>query len=123
MLVLFADIPSALTNSVEIAKRCNLEIELGASFYCRIFPIPAGMSAENFLIQEAKQGLVQCLEKRSEVLGLSQVRNTETKLVGMVEKEEVQKPCINVKEFEKIYFERLHSESKVINSWVLRDIF
>lgn len=115
MLVLFADIPSALTNSVEIAKRCNLEIELGASFLPN-FPIPAGMSAENFLIQEAKQGLVQCLEKRSKVLGLSQVKNTETKLVGMVEKEEVQKPCINVKEFEKIYFERLHSELKVINS-------
>ncbi len=74
MVALFADIPSALTNSVEIAKRCNLEIELDASFLPN-FPIPAGMNAENFLIQEAKQGLVQCLEKRFKTfLGLSQLR-------------------------------------------------
>jgi DNA polymerase III subunit alpha len=29
MMKLFADLPSALANSVEIAKRCNLELELG----------------------------------------------------------------------------------------------
>ena len=29
MCALFADIPSALANSVQIAKRCNLKLELG----------------------------------------------------------------------------------------------
>lgn len=116
MLALFADIPSALTNSVEIAKRCNLAIELNSSFLPN-FPIPAGMSAENFLIQEAKQGLVQCLEKRSKnFLRLSQVKNLESKLSTIIEKESVQKSHVNDNEFEKIYFERLHSELKVINS-------
>lgn len=116
MAALFADIPSALTNSVEIAKRCNLEIELGASFLPN-FPIPAGMSAENFLIQEAKQGLAQCLERHAETfLCLSEVKNTESKLSTIIEKQGLQKPCSNAHEVEKIYFERLHSELKVINS-------
>jgi DNA polymerase III subunit alpha len=116
MLALFADIPSALTNSVEIAKRCNLEIELDSSFLPN-FPIPAGMSAENFLIQEAKQGLVQCLSKRSKTfLSLSQIQHVESKLATIIEKEDMQKPHLNAHEFEKIYFERLHSELKVINS-------
>ncbi len=36
---LFSDIPEALQNTVEIAKRCNLEIELG-TYYLPDFPIP-----------------------------------------------------------------------------------
>ncbi len=116
MLALFADIPSALINSVEIAKRCNLEIELNSSFLPN-FPIPAGMNAENFLIQKAKQGLVQCLEKHSKTFSrLSQIKNLESKLSIITEKESTQKLRVNVNEFEKIYFERLHSELKVINS-------
>lgn len=39
MQELFADIPEALQNSVEIAKRCNLDIELG-TYYLPDFPIP-----------------------------------------------------------------------------------
>jgi DNA polymerase-3 subunit alpha len=32
MVELFADLPEALANSVEIAKRCNLQITLGKSY-------------------------------------------------------------------------------------------
>jgi len=32
MLALFADIPEALENTVEIAKRCNLKLTLGKNF-------------------------------------------------------------------------------------------
>lgn len=116
MVALFADIPSALTNSVEIAKRCNLEIKLDASFLPN-FPIPAGMNAENFLIEEAKQGLVQCLERSSKnFLRFSQLKNTECKLSTIIEKKSTKKLRANPDEVEKIYFERLHSELKVINS-------
>ena len=41
MVELFADCPEALENSVEIAKRCNLELELGKN-YLPDFPVPAG---------------------------------------------------------------------------------
>ena len=56
MAELFADIPEALANSVEIARRCNLALELGKS---RLppFPTPAGVSLEDYLAQQAEQGL------------------------------------------------------------------
>ncbi|MCL1886843.1 MAG: DNA polymerase III subunit alpha [Betaproteobacteria bacterium] len=56
MAHLFEDLPGALQNSVEIAKRCNLMLELGKS---RLpdFPTPHGMSLDEFLIHEARQGL------------------------------------------------------------------
>jgi len=58
MARLFADIPSALTNTVEIAKRCNLELSLGKS-YLPNFPIPADLTIEKYLAQQATEGLAQ----------------------------------------------------------------
>ncbi len=56
MAELFADLPEALENSVEIAKRCNIELTLGKNFL-PLFPTPDGMSLDDFLVQEAKAGL------------------------------------------------------------------
>ncbi|MGE5622024.1 MAG: DNA polymerase III subunit alpha [Bacillota bacterium] len=52
----FADLPAALQNSVEIAKRCNLQLELGKP-KLPLFPTPDGMSLDDFLVQQAKEGL------------------------------------------------------------------
>ena len=56
MAELFADLPEALANSVEIAKRCNLTLELGKS---RLpdFPTPDGMSLDDYMRQRAFEGL------------------------------------------------------------------
>ena len=56
MAALFADIPQALENSMEVARRCNLAITLGKS---RLpdFPTPAGVSVEEHLRSEAHAGL------------------------------------------------------------------
>ena len=62
MQTLFADIPEALLNTVEIAKRCNLDINFGATFLPN-FPIPAGLTAEAYLTQQAEEGLQQRLIK------------------------------------------------------------
>lgn len=56
MVELFADIPEALTNTVEIAKRCTLEVRLGESFLPK-FPIPDGLSTDEFFSLEAQRGL------------------------------------------------------------------
>ena len=56
MAELFADIPEALANSVEIARRCNLEIRLGQNFLPD-FPIPAGMTIDEFFRAESRKGL------------------------------------------------------------------
>jgi DNA polymerase III subunit alpha len=61
MAELFADIPSALTNSVEIAKRCNLTLTLGKN-YLPQFPTPNGESLEEYLIAESRAGLCKRLD-------------------------------------------------------------
>ena len=56
MVELFADLPEALENSLEIAKRCNIELTLGKNFLPD-FPTPEGMTLDDFLVAEAKIGL------------------------------------------------------------------
>jgi DNA polymerase-3 subunit alpha len=56
MAELFADAPELLANTLEIAKRCSLEIRLGASML-PAYPVPAGSSTEQFLREESKRGL------------------------------------------------------------------
>ncbi len=60
MEALFSDIPEALANSVIIAQRCNVELTLGKNFLPD-FPLPEGMSIEEFFAQQAEQGLEQRL--------------------------------------------------------------
>lgn len=62
MQALFADIPEALANTVEIAKRCNIQLTLGKNFLPD-FPVPEGMSLDEFFIAESKKGLDARLEK------------------------------------------------------------
>lgn len=60
MVALFADIPEALTNTVELAKRCSVTLTLGKSFLPR-FPVPDGYTIESYLSNVAKQGLEERL--------------------------------------------------------------
>lgn len=55
----FADIPEALANTVEIAKRCNVTVRLGEYFLPQF---PTGdMSTEDYLVKRAKEGLEERL--------------------------------------------------------------
>ena len=56
MVELFADIPEALQNSVEIAKRCTLDLRLG-EYFLPDYPIPDGMTINDFFIAESEAGL------------------------------------------------------------------
>lgn len=56
MQVLFADIPEALENSVEIAKRCNLTLTLG-KVYLPNYPVKQGETIEQHLETMAYEGL------------------------------------------------------------------
>ena len=55
MCELFSDIPEALQNSVEIAKRCNVTVRLG-EYFLPNFPT-GDMSIEDFLVAKSKEGL------------------------------------------------------------------
>lgn len=61
MVALFADIPAAVQNTLEIAKRCNLELELGKP-RLPIFPTPNDVGLDDFMRQQSEVGLRQRLE-------------------------------------------------------------
>jgi len=63
MSELFADVPEALDNSIEIARRCNLGLSLGESFL-PAFPVPEGQTTEMFLRQESARGLDEFLNRK-----------------------------------------------------------
>ncbi|HZV61392.1 MAG TPA: DNA polymerase III subunit alpha [Methylophilaceae bacterium] len=63
MAELFADIPQALANSVEIAKRCSLHLTLGKNYLPK-FPTPNNETLEDYLNAQACEGL----EKRLQLL-------------------------------------------------------
>ena len=87
---LFSDLPEALENSVEIAKRCNLQIKLGEN-YLPNYPIPEGMTLEAFFAEESRKGL-------------------EARLKTLLDESDPSYP-----EKRKVYEERLQFELDVIN--------
>jgi DNA polymerase-3 subunit alpha len=56
MVELFADMPAAVQNTVEIARRCNLTLVLGKP-QLPDFPTPQGMTIGDFLVAESNTGL------------------------------------------------------------------
>ena len=61
MAELFSDIPSAVQNTVAIAKRCNIEIEIG-TYYLPKYPIPEGMLMDDYFRKVSFDGLEERLE-------------------------------------------------------------
>jgi DNA polymerase-3 subunit alpha len=60
MVALFSDIPEAIENTIEIAKRCNVELILD-EHYLPDFPVPEGMTIAEFFSQESFDGLEERL--------------------------------------------------------------
>jgi DNA polymerase-3 subunit alpha len=56
MHALFADLPEALENTVNVAMRCSLDLKLGESVLPE-FPLPDGRSAAQALADDARAGL------------------------------------------------------------------
>jgi DNA polymerase-3 subunit alpha len=85
---LFKDIPQALENTIEIAKRCNVQLELG-KVSLPDFQIPEDETTESYLQKLSEQGL----EKRFAL-----------------------KQCISPRHSKEAYYERLKTEIEVINN-------
>ncbi|MGH8234683.1 MAG: DNA polymerase III subunit alpha [Rhodanobacteraceae bacterium] len=56
MATSFADLPEALENTVELAKRCNLELSFG-KYFLPAFPIPDKHTLESWIGNQARTGL------------------------------------------------------------------
>jgi DNA polymerase-3 subunit alpha len=89
MQSLFADIPEAISNAGEIARRCNLHLTLGQPSLPN-YPVPEGMTMEVYFNELSEAGLKQRLQ------------------ADFGEKAEDES-------FNKPYFERLEMELGIIN--------
>ncbi|MBE0696722.1 MAG: DNA polymerase III subunit alpha, partial [Anaerolineaceae bacterium] len=56
MARLFSEIPSALSNTLEIAERCNIDLT-SKGYHLPRFPVPPGYSAETYLRELCEEGL------------------------------------------------------------------
>lgn len=56
MSELFAEYPDAITNTVRIAERCNVQLPLGKSIL-PVFPIPDGKTSESYLTELCYTGM------------------------------------------------------------------
>ncbi|MEE9591411.1 MAG: DNA polymerase III subunit alpha [Thermodesulfobacteriota bacterium] len=59
---LFKEIPEAITNTIEVAERCNLEMELGTPQLPEFLP-PNGEDIDTYFESQARGGLEKRLEK------------------------------------------------------------
>ncbi len=62
MCELFSDLPEALENTVEIARRCSVALELGKPCLPD-YPVPAGITMEAYFAQLSHDGLERRLQK------------------------------------------------------------
>ena len=62
MTELFADLPEALANTAEIARRCTVWPDAGETSLPS-YPVPAGATLESYLAERARAGLAQRLEE------------------------------------------------------------
>ena len=62
MIELFEDIPEAVDNTLEIARRCTVPVRLGEIFLPQ-YPIPQGMTTDQYLRRVSEQGLESRLER------------------------------------------------------------
>ncbi len=92
MCELFADLPEALANTVNIAKRCNYLSEKVQPLL-PIFECPDGLTQDEFIDREARQGLAGRMERAVYFEGMTPEQKTET---------------------DKKYYERLEYELSVI---------
>ncbi|TAN07453.1 MAG: DNA polymerase III subunit alpha [Rhodanobacteraceae bacterium] len=70
MAELFADLPEVLDNTVELAKRCNLELSFG-KYYLPAFPVPEKHTLESWIANQAREGLEQRLAEHGVAAGHS----------------------------------------------------
>lgn len=56
MSELFEDIPEAIENTVEIARRCSVPVRMG-EYFLPNYPIPDGMTMDEFFRKVSEEGL------------------------------------------------------------------
>ena len=61
MIELFSDIPEAVENTIEIARRCSVKVRMG-EYFLPNYPIPDGMTMDEYFRHVSEEGLEMRLE-------------------------------------------------------------
>jgi DNA polymerase-3 subunit alpha len=64
----FAHVPEAIANTVAIAERCNLQLDLG-KYHLPHFPVPEGYTRETYMAELARKGLEERFKEIEAVRG------------------------------------------------------
>jgi DNA polymerase-3 subunit alpha len=64
----FAHVPEAITNTVAIAERCNVQLDLG-KYHLPHFPVPEGYTRESYMAELARKGLEERFKEIEAVRG------------------------------------------------------
>ncbi|HMP68204.1 MAG TPA: DNA polymerase III subunit alpha [Pirellulaceae bacterium] len=78
MSALFKEFPEAITNTLEIAERCNVDLRLKKDLHFPTYDVPEGYTQKQYLIKLGKQGL----RERYGVLDLDQPLNEDEKKIA-----------------------------------------
>jgi DNA polymerase-3 subunit alpha len=70
MAALWSDLPELIENSVELAKRCNLELSFG-KYFLPAFPVPSEHTLDSFIRSASREGLEQRLAKHPPAAGFT----------------------------------------------------
>ncbi|MBL6749925.1 MAG: DNA polymerase III subunit alpha [Nevskia sp.] len=85
MRALFADLPEALDNTLEIARRCTLSLKFGQN-HLPDFPVPEGQSMAGFLHGRAEEGLQRRLQAHAPARPLEEYRRRLDYELGVIDK-------------------------------------
>ena len=87
MAALFADLPELIENTVELAKRCNLELSFG-TYFLPAFPVPDAHTLDSFIRAQSRDGLGLRLAAHAPAAGFNRddyARRLETELGVIVQ--------------------------------------
>jgi DNA polymerase-3 subunit alpha len=70
MAAAFADLPELLDNTVELAKRCNLELAFG-TYFLPAFPVPSEHTLDSYIRAQSHEGLDRRLGAHAPAAGFS----------------------------------------------------
>jgi DNA polymerase-3 subunit alpha len=65
MASLFSDFPEALTNTEEIAERCNVNLD-PKGYHLPLFEVPEGYTAETYLLELCEEGIRQRYHEKAD---------------------------------------------------------
>ena len=65
MAQLFSDVPESITNTLEIAERCNVNLDPDG-YHLPVFEVPEGLTAQSYLLQLCEEGLKRRYHERAD---------------------------------------------------------